>query len=191
MVGLQTPPSPCIMHNFIAKITFFSVRFFPLALGPLPIFTPVNKRHEIGSRSLNFQLLMSTSSTPETLAGPKKRGRRPGKTHTGRIDFRLPAEVREKIELAAFHAGMSLSDFAASTLLERAESVLEKRRVTTLNEAQWERFTQILLHPPEPTDALVRLMRAGQKHARTEADGATRVDPRFEGEPGDDEVSLL
>ncbi len=132
---------------------------------------------------------MSTSSTTghEPLAAPKKRGRRPGKTHTGRIDFRLPADAREKIELAAFHAGMSLSDFAASTLLERAESVLEKRRVTTLNEAQWDHFVQILLDPPEPTEALARLMRAGGQYTRMEVGGATRVDARFEAHLGEDE----
>lgn len=167
----------------------FLVRFVPLAPEPSRDKASINKRHEIREGASNSRKLMSTSSTPthETLAVPKKRGRRPGKTHTARIDFRLPAEVREKIELAAFHTGMSLSDFAASTLLERAESVLEKRRITTLNEAQWDRFVQILLDPPEPTEALARLMRAGARHTRMEAGGATSVDARFETQLGEDE----
>ena len=126
---------------------------------------------------------LKTTSAPEA----KKRGRKPGRTHTARIDFRLPAAAREKIELAAFHSGMSLSDFAASTLLERAESVLEKQRVTVLNAEQWERFVQILTNPPPPTEAMQRLMRAGAMYSWRDENGVTHTDPRFFDELSDED----
>lgn len=110
---------------------------------------------------------------------PARRGRKPGRTHTARIDFRLPPDAREKIELAAYHSGMSLSDFAASTLLERAENVLEKQHVTVLNEAQWKHFANLLQNPPVPSENLQRLMSAGEKHGRTDADGVTHFRPRI------------
>lgn len=109
---------------------------------------------------------------------PTKRGRKPGRTHTARIDFRLPPDAREKIELAAYHSGMSLSDFAASTLLERAENVLEKQRVTVLSNRQWEYFANLLQNPPAPTEDLQRLMSAGEKHGRTDSDGVTHFGSR-------------
>jgi len=123
---------------------------------------------------------VKTASAPRAEAPvTKKRGRRPGRTHTARIDFRLPSAAREKIELAAYHSGQSLSDFAASTLLERAEAVLEKQRVTVLNDAQWQRFVQILTNPPAPTPALRRLVQAGERYSRTDGNGVTHTDPRF------------
>ena len=123
---------------------------------------------------------LKTSSAPRAVAlTPKKRGRKPGRTHTARIDFRLPATAREKIELAAYHSSQSLSDFAASTLLERAEAVLEKQRVSVLDAEQWQRFVQILTSPPPPTKAMQRLVRAGERHSWTDENSVTHTDARF------------
>lgn len=116
------------------------------------------------------------SSSPQA---PRKRGRRPGRTHTARIDFRLPPEAREKIEQAAAVSGQSLSDFAASTLLERAESVLERQRTTILNAQQWDHFVELLMNPPEPTEALRRLMQLGEKYCWLDENGVSHTDPRF------------
>lgn len=120
---------------------------------------------------------MATKTTGAKTA--KKRGRKPGRTHTARIDFRLPAAAREKIELAAYHSGQSLSDFASSTLLERAEDVLEKQRVTVLHAQQWQRFVQILNDPPAPTAAQKRLTRAGKLYTAKDESGVVHTDPRF------------
>ena len=47
-------------------------------------------------------------------------------TDETRLNFRLPAELKETIEEAATHLGQSVTDFAVSTLVRNAREVIEQ-----------------------------------------------------------------
>jgi uncharacterized protein (DUF1778 family) len=78
-----------------------------------------------------------------------------------RIDFRLSKQAKESIERAAALSGQSVSDFAVSSLLEKAQDILESERVRSLSERDAEAFLRILESTEKPNDAL---RRAGQRH---------------------------
>ena len=50
-----------------------------------------------------------------------------------RLNFRLPADLKAAIEAGAAALGQSVSDFAVSTLYQRAQQVLRERDVTLLS----------------------------------------------------------
>jgi uncharacterized protein (DUF1778 family) len=50
-----------------------------------------------------------------------------------RLNFRLPAELKNTIEEAAEALGQSVSEFAVGTLVQHAREVLRQRDVTLLN----------------------------------------------------------
>ena len=50
-----------------------------------------------------------------------------------RVNFRLPAELKETVVQAAAQLGQSVSDFAVSTLVQSARSVLQQHNVTKLS----------------------------------------------------------
>ncbi len=115
---------------------------------------------------------------PESRSAPgrKKPGRKPGRTHTARLDFRLPPAARDKIEKAALLSGQSLSDFAASILVREAEALLEKQQNLLLSQRAWEQFSSLLRHPSAPTAA-------AQLQAGRMAQGTVRGDTYYL--PGD------
>jgi uncharacterized protein (DUF1778 family) len=61
-----------------------------------------------------------------------------------RLNFRLPSDLKEVIEEAAASLGQSVSDFAVSTLVHQARSVIEQRDVTTLSDRDRDRFIALL-----------------------------------------------
>jgi uncharacterized protein (DUF1778 family) len=50
-----------------------------------------------------------------------------------RLNFRLPADLKKAIEQGAAALGQSVSDFAISTLYERAQEVLRDREATIVS----------------------------------------------------------
>jgi uncharacterized protein (DUF1778 family) len=71
------------------------------------------------------------------------------------FDFRLPREVKELIEQAAVQAGQSVTDFAVSALVERAEAVLNEPSQTVLTQGDRDIFLRMLNDvDAEPNDAL-------------------------------------
>jgi uncharacterized protein (DUF1778 family) len=50
------------------------------------------------------------------------------------VDFRLSGPAKAAIEEAAALTGQSLSEFAVSTLLQRANEVLEAKHIRTLSQ---------------------------------------------------------
>ena len=50
-----------------------------------------------------------------------------------RLNFRLPAELKDTICEAAAHLGQTVSDFAVSTLVQTARRVLQEHQVTRLS----------------------------------------------------------
>jgi uncharacterized protein (DUF1778 family) len=61
-----------------------------------------------------------------------------------RLNFRLPAELKETIELAAAHLGQSVTDFAVSTLVHSAREVIEQHNVTRLSNRDRDIFIKML-----------------------------------------------
>jgi uncharacterized protein (DUF1778 family) len=70
-----------------------------------------------------------------------------------RVDLRLSNQAKATLEEAAALTGQSLSDFAVSTLLERANQVLETNRIRTLSERDALIFLR-LLDTDQPNPAL-------------------------------------
>jgi len=61
-----------------------------------------------------------------------------------RLNFRLPTDLKEVIEEAAATLGQSVSDFAVSTLVRQARTVIEQRNVTVLSNRDRDRFIALL-----------------------------------------------
>lgn len=75
-------------------------------------------------------------------------------TNDARIDFRLASQAKAVIEEAAALTGQSLSDFAVSTLLERATQVLNAKRIRPLSERDARTFLSVLDSEQPPNQAL-------------------------------------
>jgi uncharacterized protein (DUF1778 family) len=61
-----------------------------------------------------------------------------------RLNFRLPPELKAVIEEAAATLGQSMTDFAVSTLLQTARSVLHQQSVTELTNRDRDLFIAML-----------------------------------------------
>jgi uncharacterized protein (DUF1778 family) len=61
-----------------------------------------------------------------------------------RLNFRLPAELKQTIEEAAACTGQSVSDFAVSTLVRTARDVIEQEKVTRLSNRDRDVFVSLL-----------------------------------------------
>ncbi len=61
-----------------------------------------------------------------------------------RLNFRLPTDLKEVIEEAAATLGQSVSDFAVSTLVRQARTIIEQRNVTVLGDRDRDRFIALL-----------------------------------------------
>jgi uncharacterized protein (DUF1778 family) len=82
-----------------------------------------------------------------------------------RLNFRLPADLKEVIEEAASALGQSVSDFAIGTLVQHARSVIEQRNVTALTDRDRVRFLAVLDGvDAEPSPSLVKAARRYKAH---------------------------
>lgn len=80
-----------------------------------------------------------------------------------RIDFLLSTQQKELIEAAAAQGGQSLREFAAQTLLEKAQQVLQQGTVRTLSHRDALRFVELLDVDSGPNEAL---RQAAQRYRR-------------------------
>jgi len=82
-----------------------------------------------------------------------------------RLNFRLPADLKEVIEEAAATLGQSVSDFAVSTLVRQARTVIEQRNVTVLGDRDRDRFIALLDDAEaRPNPALLKAAKRYKKH---------------------------
>lgn len=77
-------------------------------------------------------------------------------TRVARFDMRLSEDNKELLEQAAAATGQDLTSFALGVLLEKAEEVLTRHRVTQLTRRDMRRFARLLARPPAPRPALKR-----------------------------------
>jgi uncharacterized protein (DUF1778 family) len=75
-----------------------------------------------------------------------------------RLDFRLNSQAKELIERAAVLSGLSVSDFATSTLVEKARQVIDTETTRNLTERDARLFLA-LLDDGRPNAALKRAAR--------------------------------
>jgi uncharacterized protein (DUF1778 family) len=87
------------------------------------------------------------------------------KTQEVRLDFRLTSDVKATIEKAAAASGQSVTDFAVSTLYERAKKVLEEESVRRLSNRDRDIFLQMLDDTNRKPN--VALRRAAARYKRT------------------------
>src|SRR5438874_290747 len=73
-----------------------------------------------------------------------------------RLDFRLSQQHKVLIDQAARLAGQSISDFAVSTLVERARRILQENTVTVLSDRDRDIFLAMLDGDAKPNAALRR-----------------------------------
>ena len=71
-----------------------------------------------------------------------------------RLNFRLPPEIKEKIESAAIVSGVTVTDFAIKALANTAQEVLEKHHTTILSDRDRDIFLAMLEDDSEPNEAL-------------------------------------
>ncbi len=84
-------------------------------------------------------------------------------TLEARMDVCLSNQAKELIEQAAALTGQSLSDFAVSALLERAQQVIRQESVRVLSQRDAEKFLT-LLDETEPNEALRKAAERSKAH---------------------------
>jgi uncharacterized protein (DUF1778 family) len=80
-----------------------------------------------------------------------------------RISLRVGRDAKRKLERAAAYSDKTLTDFIIDVALQRADAIVRQNEVITLTRAEWDRFQDMLLNPPEPNK---RLKKALAEHAR-------------------------
>lgn len=80
-----------------------------------------------------------------------------------RLNLRLGRDAKRKLERAAAYSDKTLTDFVIDVALQRADAIVRENEVITLTHAEWARFQDLLLNPPEPNK---RLKKALAEHAR-------------------------
>ena len=73
-----------------------------------------------------------------------------------RFNFRLPAEIKDRIEKAAIISGVTVTDFAINVLADSADQVIEKQHNRTLSDRDRDIFLEMLENPPAPNEALLK-----------------------------------
>jgi len=81
-----------------------------------------------------------------------------------RLNFRLPAELKQTIEEAAACMGQSVTDFAVSSLVQTARGVIEQENITRLS--QRDRCLFLALLDDEQTRPNPALAAAARKYKK-------------------------
>lgn len=68
------------------------------------------------------------------------------------FNIRMAVENKAKVERAARALNQSLTEFAETAVVQRAEEVLHRQERILLSDQDFERFVQIMTGDAEPTD---------------------------------------
>jgi uncharacterized protein (DUF1778 family) len=77
-----------------------------------------------------------------------------------RIEARVSPKQKRLFERAAEIEGVTLTDFAISSMQRAARSVIEEQTKLELSERNQRAFVEALMNPPEPNRALREAARA-------------------------------
>jgi uncharacterized protein (DUF1778 family) len=78
------------------------------------------------------------------------------------LEARIPAQVYEQMQRAAYLRGMTLTGYLIATAGEDARRVVEEADIMRLAREDQIRFAEALINPLEPNE---RLARAARRHA--------------------------
>lgn len=81
---------------------------------------------------------------------------------TARLDLRLSAKDRERIDRAAALAGLPLAAFVRTAVLREADRTVAAESVAMLSSAESKRFLSALSRPFAPNAALRRALAKGE-----------------------------
>lgn len=81
------------------------------------------------------------------------------RTESARINLRTSPEAKALIERAAAIMGSTVSSFMLQNAYEAALRLVAQQDVITLSDRDRDVFLNALENPPEPTQALIELMR--------------------------------
>lgn len=81
------------------------------------------------------------------------------RTESARINLRTSPEAKALIERAAALMGSTVSSFMLQNAYEAAARLVAQQDVMTLSDRDRDAFLNALENPPEPTPALIDLMR--------------------------------
>jgi uncharacterized protein (DUF1778 family) len=81
------------------------------------------------------------------------------RTESARINLRTSPEAKALIERAANIMGSTVSSFMLQNAYEAALRLVAQQDVVTLSDRDRDAFLNALENPPEPTQALIDLMR--------------------------------
>jgi uncharacterized protein (DUF1778 family) len=71
-----------------------------------------------------------------------------------RMQLRLDAKTKRKLERAAAYEQKTITEFVLSHASLAAERVIEEHESVVLSPADWEVFFEALVNPPEPNERL-------------------------------------
>ena len=75
-------------------------------------------------------------------------------TKSERVNLRLNATAKRRIEQAASFEGKTVSGFIVSSALENAEKAIQKHETMALDRRDAKRFFDAIVNPPSPNDKL-------------------------------------
>lgn len=83
-------------------------------------------------------------------------------TTSNRIELRIPSEQKAVLARAAALENLDLTGFIMRTVLPEAQAVVERSERIKLSERDTLFLLDLLENPPEPTEALIKAVRAGK-----------------------------
>ena len=86
---------------------------------------------------------------------------------TERTEARLLPEQKKRIERAARHKGLSLSDFMVQHADEAARKTIQEHTSWVLGDRDRNVFVQALLNPPRPSTRMKQAVRRYKNHTAT------------------------
>ncbi|HKA18423.1 MAG TPA: DUF1778 domain-containing protein [Blastocatellia bacterium] len=86
-----------------------------------------------------------------------------------RMNFRLDPEIKERVARAAAITGQGLTDFAVSTLSEKADEIIARHDTLLLDRDEFKFFLEVLDHARAPSK---RSLAAAKRYRRGRREGA-------------------
>lgn len=81
-------------------------------------------------------------------------GRRTSESKDERLQLRLDAQAKNRLQRAASFRHKTVSQFVLTTALEAADEVIRENEIVTLSDPDWKLFFDALADPPAPNPAL-------------------------------------
>ena len=82
---------------------------------------------------------------------------------TKRLEARISLDQKELFQHAADLLGCTLTDFAITSLQEKAKQVIQEQDIMQMSRADQDAFVQAVFEPPKPNASLIK---AAHRHAK-------------------------